>query len=99
MTLKTLKINGKEFQYQVIIDNGEDGSFEWTKFYQGTTTTIYKKYWLFGEELIKIEPRFAFNIWKNIESENYTKAEIRKWLEREVELLDRKEEIKRGEII
>lgn len=99
MILKTLEINGKELQYKMYCHTSEYGSNTWAKFYIGTETKTYRKYYLFGEKIISIQPKYVFTIWKNIESEDYTKKQVRGWIERELELLDRKEEIKRGEII
>ena len=37
--------------------------------------------------------------WRNIESKNHTKKEVRDWIQYEVDLLNREDEIRRGEII
>ena len=40
-----------------------------------------------------------FKVYKNIEDPSYTKSDIKKIIEKQVELLERSEEIERGEII
>lgn len=99
INMKTLTINNRTLQYKLCFDSFEYGDSEWTEFYEGTITETHKKYWLFGEEITTVKPRKVFTIWANIESKHITKKEVRTWIEREVELLDREDEIRRGEII
>ena len=77
----------------------EYGDNTWAKFYIGTTTRTYKKCWLFGKKITVIEPKYVFTIWRDIQSKDYTKKQVRGWIEHELELLGREEEIKKGEII
>ena len=77
----------------------EYGSSTWARFYMGNTTRTYRKYWLFGEKITVIEPKYVFTIWRDIESKDYTKKQVRGWIEHELELLNRAEEIRKGEII
>jgi hypothetical protein len=94
--LKTLGINGMIIHYQIFINiNG----YAETKFYIGTTTRTYKKYGFFGEVMIEIKPKYVFSIFKNIEYNGYTKNQVRSWIEHELTLLKRAEEIKNGELI
>ena len=95
-TLKTLEINGITLQYEVV--NSSDGSNN-TEFYLGTTSRKYKKYGFFGKEMTEVNPNYVFTIWKDIEYHGYTKKQVRGWIEYELSLLNRKEEIKKGEII
>jgi len=97
--MKTLNVNGREFQYELFWHSSEYGTSEWTEFYEGTITETRKKYWFFGKEIKVTKPYKVFTIWKNIESKDYTKKQIRALIEHEVEKLDRKKEIENGEII
>jgi hypothetical protein len=97
--MKTLEINGVTLQYEKIYHNSEHGESIWYRFYLGTTTRTYRKYWLFGERITVIEPNYVFTIWRDIESKLHTKKQVRAWIEHELELLNRKEELERGEII
>ena len=89
--MKTLTINNRTLQYTLCYHTSEYGHSEWTEFYEGTITETHKKYWLFGKEITTTKPKKVFTIWRNIESKDYTK--------KQVELLDREDEIRRGEII
>lgn len=97
--MKTLTINNRTLQYTLCYHTSEYGHSEWTEFYEGTITETHKKYWLFGKEITTTKPKKVFTIWRNIESKDYTKKQVRDWIERQVELLDREDEIRRGEII
>lgn len=97
--MKTIKIKGQQFEYEVFFDAHEFGEKEWTEFYQGTIVTYRKKYFLFGKIIKHERPKLIFKVDFNIEDLYYTKKEIREKLERKVELLNRKKEISKGEII
>ena len=97
--LKTININGRQLSYKVCYDVNEHDSYEWTEFYDGFVHTTRRKYWFFGEHITVVEPKLVFKIWKDIEDTSYTKSQVRAWIERELELMGRAEEIKRGEII
>lgn len=97
--LKTLEINGISLQYGMFESHGEYGGSTFVRFYMGTTTRTYRKYWLFGEKITVIEPKYVFTIWRDIESKQYTKKQVKGWIEHELELLDREAEIRKGEII
>lgn len=97
--LKTLEINGITLQYERLYHNSEYGESTWYRFYKGTKTETYKKYLFFGKKITVTVPKYVFTIWKDIESSLYTKKQVRGWIEHELELLGRAEEIKKGEII
>jgi hypothetical protein len=97
--MKELAIDGRVFQYRVLHCISEYSDYDITEFFQGFITIKRKKYWIFGEEIEKKIPKFSFNLYVNIEDESYTKKEIREMIQKKIELLNRKEEIKRGEII
>lgn len=59
----------------------------------------YKKYILFGPYIEKKYYEKLFTIDINLESNRYTKKDIKKYINRELELLNRDNEIKNGNII
>lgn len=97
--MKKIVIDAQEFEYQVFVDCDQDGTYEWTEFYQGTETRTYKRFIFFGKKITEVVPKLIFEVPINIEDSCYTKEDIRKRLSRQVELLKRAEEIKRGEIV
>lgn len=97
--MKTINVNNREFQYELFYSSSEYGINEWTEFYEGYLNETYRKYLLFGPILIRKIPIKVFQLDLCIEDESYTKAEIRRMIEKKIELLNRKQEIKRGEII
>jgi hypothetical protein len=99
INMKTLTINNRKLEYKLFWHSSEYGDSEWTEFYEGTITETHKKYWLFGKEITTIKPKKVFTIWRNIESKKHTKKEVRDWVQYEVDLLNREDEIRRGEII
>lgn len=97
--MKTIEINGRKIQYEVLYDVSEYGDTYETVFYEGTQIVSKKKYLLFGETITKEVPREIFRLYFNIEDEGRTKSETRAIIERRLELLDRKAQIERGEIV
>ena len=97
--MKTLTINNRTFKYKRFHSESEYGTHESTEFYQGTITKTHKKYWLFGKEITTIKPKLIFRIYRDIENKSYTKKQVRAWIQHEVDLLDRADEIRNGEII
>lgn len=99
--MKKLEINGRTLYYKIkSFDCGEYGvstCYE-TYFFLEPTKKV-TKYWFHGP-IIEIEnPDYVFKFTYSIESVKKTKKEIREALEKQIELLDRGEEIKKGEII
>lgn len=102
MDLKKLTVNGEDFFYQVeTFDCGPYGAADCyaTHFYKYGGVKEVKKYLFFGPMIKKDIWDMVFTIQENIECPDFTKKEIRKMIEKKVELLKREEEIERGEII
>jgi hypothetical protein len=78
-------------------DEGVD--FYWTNFYEGTEIKTHKKYWLFGETITKVIPKLVFKLYFNVEDVDRTKRELSAILHRRLELLERANEIAKGELI
>lgn len=94
-----VNIKGRDLKYIIQNHCSEYGENYWTEFYEETYTKTYKKFWLFGPTLTKEVPIVLFTLHLNVEDEYYTKSDIRTKISRKLELLDRKEQIKRGELI
>jgi hypothetical protein len=97
--MKSLTIDGHTFKYELCCDTTEYGDYYWTEFYQGEETVTRKKFWLFGEKITKTQPKLVFKLDIDIENPYYTKSDIREMLNRKIELMGRKSEIERGEIV
>jgi len=97
--MKEINVNGRVFHYEVNVYTGEFCYYHETEFYEGVETYTRKKYFLFGETITITKPKWVFTIHCDIESEYYTKSEIRNKILKQVELLERKKQIERGEII
>ncbi len=97
--MNSIKINGRTLEYEVFYDVSEYGETYETAFYEGTKTERRKKYLLFGPTIEKTVPNEIFKLYLNIEDPGYTKDDIRRKIERALELLERPSEIERGEIV
>ena len=97
--MKDLNVNGKIFQYEIFHGSEEAGDYYWTKFYDGNETVTHKKYLLFGPVITKEVPKEIFKLGFSVEDSNYTAAYVRGRINSKLELMDRKLQIERGEII
>lgn len=95
--MKEIKFDDKTFLYKVTLwDDGEQTAF----YYPKPIKKLKNKYIFFGPKVEIICYEEAFILYgTNIESEVYSKKDIREIINVELKLLNRKEEIKRGEII
>ncbi len=94
--MKTITIDGRTLGY-IIIDSVESGTY--TNFYEGTYLHTYRKWFLFGEKITVEKPKLIFQIWGDIESPFRTKKGLKKLIKGEIEILDRIEEISKGELV
>jgi len=92
----TLTIAGRILTFEVFVS---DKSYDYTEFYEGTYTNTYKKWGLFGDTITEEVPKYVFTIDEAITNPNKSKEWWQKELTKEIELLERKEEIERGEFI
>lgn len=102
--MKELKYtkDGKDynFLYEVNYDVGEYGESEWTDFYSPETIKYkVRKYLFFGPLVEKTKHRKLFQISFSIESPRFTKSEVRKELNRAIDIMNRKSELEKGEIV
>ena len=100
---KVITIEGRVYVYEVVsYDCGYYGADTcyYTKFVNPVPKIkTRKKYLLWGPEIEYTEYETLFTINCNIESSDYTKEEITQKIMKEINLLNRAEEIERGEII
>ena len=94
--MKAISVNGREFLYEVILS---DSGCDRTDFFEGTRTYLRKKWYLFGKEVVIVEPKKVFTIWCNIEDPRRSKNDVKALILKRIDILNRKEEIKNGEII
>lgn len=92
----TITIAGRTLTFEVIYS---DESYDRTRFYEGTETHTYKKWGLFGDTITEQVPKYVFTIDEAITNPNKSKEWWEKELLKEIKLLERKEEIERGEFI
>lgn len=93
-----ITISGEEFFYNVEIYDSEYADF-YTVFYKEVEVKTRKKFIFFGPIVTREVPKILFKTEFSIKTVMKTKDEVRKILERKVELLSRAEQIKKGEII
>jgi hypothetical protein len=98
-SMKEIIINGQTFKYKKFYDCSEAGDWEWTEFYKAVYTVKRKRWILFGKEYDEEVGIPLFICHFDIESTTITKSKLKQILEREVELLGRKQEILNGELI
>lgn len=101
--MKPLNINGRQILYKLKYDSGDYGCGWYADFYEGTTTSYRKRFFLFGPVISRVKPKFIFTIRQNIESDVYTKEDIlilinKELLEYDIKL-KRRNEIKKGNLI
>jgi hypothetical protein len=101
--MKELDFDGRLFLYDIVShDCGEygAGTCYTTDFYDTEEIiTERKKFILFGPIVQEISYKKLFTVNFSIESEHRTKKEVRKHIQHEVDLMNRREEIKRGEFV
>jgi len=90
MKLKTITINGRTFQYK----KKQFGENVWTNFYEGTEL----KFRLFKFKKVEV-PKVAFTIYHDFNNPSLTKEWWRSEIEKQLILLNREEQIERGELI
>lgn len=100
--MKSIKIDHHIFYYEIKSDCSEAGCWSWTEFFLKTKIVKRKRFFFFGAVLyeeIGDKKSFVFEILFNIEDPRYTKLEVKKSLNHQIELWKRPAELKRNEII
>lgn len=90
--MKTININGHEYQYDIHHDLNCDKHFHliYTMFYDGTKEIKYKKYLFFGPVMTKIVPNFVFRLPYDIEGATIKSDVLERSLQSQVQWLNRK---------
>lgn len=96
---RSIIIHDRILYYQSFHDSSEVGSLEWTEFYEEIETITRKKWFFFGPIVTFTRPKVLFKIYANADNERLTKDWWREKIAHQLELLERKEQIKNGELI
>jgi hypothetical protein len=99
--MKAITIGERTFEYQTAwISYGDvAGDEPVTIFYSGTKLVTKKKWWLFGPSIQTEVPKEVFRIYADSDDKELSKSWWRKRIEGEIDLLNRKEELEKGELI
>jgi hypothetical protein len=99
--MKEITIQGRTFQYETWWEPYGEGIFDdpVTIFYDGKQTVNYRKWRIFGPVLQREEPKEVFRIYADSEDEKLSKTWWTNKISDRIELLNRKEEIEKGELI
>lgn len=94
--MKEITIDGRTFLVQPMryVD-----AWDRTHFYYGTYTKTTKTWFGFGKPKIEQVPRYAFTIDKLITDPEITKEWWNKEIREKIVILERREEIEKGELI
>jgi hypothetical protein len=97
--MKEITIGNRTLQFAVLCEANEADSYEYTEFYEGTKTATRKKWLLWGKTITTEKPKLVFTIYNDITSTKLTKEYWRTEISKKLELLDRRDQIERGEYI
>lgn len=97
--LRYVDIDGRIIHYKCLSHIGEYGEMHWTEFYEGTEKFYKKKYFLFGEKVEYERPKLIFTIYEDCDCPRRTRGWWRERIMHNLELLNRADELKRGELI
>ena len=97
--MKDITIGGRTLQFKVMCEANEVDSYEYTEFYEGTETVSRKKWLLWGKTITEEKPKLVFTIYRDITNPKLTKEYWRREILKEIELLDRRDEIENGEYL
>lgn len=97
--MKPIYINGERYEYKLECYDAEYGDGIKTEFYLGTELKRIFNWKFWQPTKFKEVPKLMFTIWLNIESSQYSKSTIKKYIDAEIALIGRDEEIAKGNII
>ena len=95
--MKKIEINGEVFYFK--LNHGIFYPDTVTDFYSLQSYTKRKKYFIFGKQIEVPVYNYEFTVYMNIENPKYSAAEVRRSIERELIILNRKRKIEKGNII
>jgi len=93
--MKQITINNETFFYKTFSYHGEHK----TEFWKGSKKTFRRKYIFFGPIIESSEPDVLFTIYNDSDSPYLTKSWWRDEINKRIETLKRKEQLKKGELI
>jgi len=101
--MKKLKIDNRTLYYKVVKEHHDYVHYE-TKFHKragkkSEKVWSWRKFGMIETGNMVDNFVYLFSIHRNIEDETYTKSQVREWLEENLKLIERKEEIERGEFV
>jgi hypothetical protein len=97
--MKEININGINLKYQTFYDACEYGESTRTEFYLGTVVIIKKKWVFYGPTYEEVIPKKIFTIFADTQNANLSRDWWRAQIEKHLTILNRAEEIAKGEII
>lgn len=99
--MKTIVINDRTLRFERVYNGSEWGPTYCTYFYEGFTYETIRSGFLglFGPKIIKEIPKKIFVIYQDCDDVVLTKDWWKTHIVRQLELLDRKSQLKRGELI
>lgn len=99
--MNSIQIDGRNLQYESEDFSDMAGDWKATAFYEGTELVQRKRrIGLFKSEVYEVEePKFLFRIYENVNNILLSKSWWKRKILHELELVDRENEIKRGELI
>lgn len=97
--MKSINFEGVDYLYKITHSYSDRYSSSITHFYRGIETVPKWQFLFWKSKKMVIRPKKVFKIDENIESEYVTKDRIRNLIAAQVNLLHRREEIEKGEII
>jgi hypothetical protein len=97
--VREVEHEGEKFKYFVTCDSSEYGDYYQTHFFRETAKFSKKKSWFSSKRITVEEPIVLFYVPYNANDEQLSKTWWRNKIAAAVELLDRKAELAKGELI
>lgn len=103
--MKEITINNIVLQYKTTsycttdIDGIITGCYAYTEFYNGIEEYFVRKHWYSRQKIKNTRPKLVFTIHANSEDPALSKEWWRREIREKLALLNRKQEIERGELI
>ena len=97
--MKEVTIGNRTLQCKTYNKETEYGYYKCTGFYEGTEIVTRKKWGFWGKTITEEKPKLVFTIDADIDSPKLTKEYWRREIGKQIELLDRRDEILNGEYI
>jgi hypothetical protein len=96
---RSVVIDDQLLYYETHCDDSEVGTFYWTDFFKEVEAVTKRKWLIFGEKRQVAKPKVLFTIAANSQDTSLNKEWWREKIMQKLSLVDREEQIKRGELI